>query len=130
MTVPAGSRLKEGDKVVASFCFASESGKPGQMSVSLCEPKVYDIIRDEVKWMKENVQPDMYFMCYDEMRFGGWDDACVATGKTPGQLLAESVAKVIRIIKEEDPGKPIATWNDMFDPYHNANAERGAGTTW
>jgi hypothetical protein len=123
VAIPEGSRLKEGDKVVASYHFASESGKPGQMNVCLAEPKVYDLIREQVQWMKDNVQPDMYFMGYDEMRFSGWDDSCVKTGKTPGQLLADSVSKVIRIIKEVDPGKPIGTWNDMFDPYHNASPD-------
>ena len=121
VTIPAGSALKEGQKVLASYCFAIESGKAGQMNVSLAEPEVYQYIEEEARWMKENVAPDMYFMGYDEVRAAGWDDAEVKTGKTPGQLLAESVAKTIAIIKKVDPGKPISVWNDMFDPNHNAS---------
>ena len=116
VTIPADSRLKEGDKVLASYHFAMRSGKPEQMCVCLAEPKVYELIKEQVKWMKDNVQPDMYFMGFHEMRFSGWDDSCTRTGKRPGQLLAEAVSKVIKIIKEVDPGVAIGTWNDMFDP--------------
>ena len=121
VTIPVGSRLKEGQKVLASYHFASESGKAGQMNVCMAEPKVFDLLEEVVRWMKDNVQPDVYFMGYDEMRHSGWDDSCVKSGKTPGQLLAESVSKFTAIIKKVDPGKPIAAWNDMFDPYHNAS---------
>ena len=121
VTVPAGSALKEGQRVLASYHFAIESGKPMQMNVCMAEPGVYKYLTEEVQWMKDNVDPDMYFMGYDEMRAGGYDDSCVKSGKTPGQLLAESVARMTAIIKKIDPGKPISTWSDMFDPTHNAN---------
>jgi hypothetical protein len=121
--LPAGSRLKEGQKVLAAYHFATESGKPSQMNVCMAEPKVFDLIEEQVTWMKENVQPDIYFMSYDEMRLAGWDDSCAKTGKTPGQLLADSVRKVTAIVKKVAPGKAIATWNDMFDPYHNASPD-------
>ena len=121
VTIPKGSRIEEGQKVLASYHFASESGKAGQMNVCMAEPKVLDLLEEVVRWMKDNVQPDVYFMGYDEMRHAGWDDSCTKSGKTPGQLLADSVRKFTEIIKKVDPGKPIATWNDMFDPYHNAS---------
>ena len=121
VTIPEGSKLKEGQKVLASYHFASEAGKAGQMNVCMAEPEVLKIIEGVVQWMKDNVQPDMYFMGYDEMRHSGWDDSCVKSGKTPGQLLADSVRQFTALIKKIDPGKPIATWNDMFDPYHNAS---------
>ncbi len=121
VTIPAGSRLVEGQKVLASYHFASESGKAGQMNVCMAEPKVYPLLEEVVTWMKNNVQPDMYFMAYDEMRHAGWDDSCTKSGKTPGQLLADSVRTFTQIIKKVDPGKPISTWSDMFDPYHNAS---------
>ena len=121
VTIPKDSRLKEGQKVLASYFFATEAGKPGQMNVCMSEPKVFELLEEVVRWMKDNVQPDIYFMGYDEMRHAGWDDPCVKSGKTPGQLLADSAIKFTAIIKKVDPGKPIATWNDMFDPYHNAS---------
>jgi hypothetical protein len=44
----------------------------------------------------------------------------VKTGKTPGQLLAENVKRCVGIVREQDAGKPIYVWSDMFDPFHNA----------
>jgi hypothetical protein len=121
VTIPAGSRLKDGQKVLASYHFATAAGKPNNFNMCMAEPKVYDIVEKQIQWMKENGKPDMYLMCHDEIRIGGWDDSCVKSGKTPGQLLADNVRKCTAIIKKVDPGKPILIWNDMVDPFHNAS---------
>ena len=123
VSLPAGSRLKEGQKVLASYCFATAAGKPNNFNMCMAEPKVYEIVEKQIKWMKENGNPDIYFMGHDEIRIGGWDDSCVKSGKTPGQLLADNVKKCTEIIKRIDPGKPIMAWNDMFDPHHNAKPD-------
>ena len=120
VTVPAGSALKDGQEALASYHFAAPAGKPGQLNMCMAEPKVYDIVKQQIEWVKANVSPDMYLMGHDEIRVGGWDDSCVASGKTPGQLLADNIRKCTQIIKQVDPGKPIVAWNDMFDPFHNA----------
>ena len=121
VTIPAGSRLKEGQKVLASYHFATSAGKPGQVNACMAEPKTYEIVEHQIKWMKENGNPDVYLLLHDEIREGGWDDSCVKTGKTPGQMLADCVKKSTQIVKKVDPGKPIMIWNDMFDPHHNAS---------
>jgi hypothetical protein len=121
VAIPAGSRLKEGHKVLASFNFATSSGKPGQVNMCMAEPKTYEIIEQEIKWMKKYGNPDIYMLAHDEIREGGWDDSCVKTGKTPGQLLADCVRKCTQIVKKVDPGKGIIVWNDMFDKFHNAS---------
>ena len=125
--IPAGSRLKEGDKVLASYNFASTCGKPNNINMCMSEPKTYDIIEKQVRWVKENVQPDIYMMAHDEIRMNGWDDTCAATGKTSGQILADNVRRCTAIIKKVVPGKPIVVWNDLFDPYHNAREKDDAG---
>jgi len=127
VAIPSGSRLKEGDKVLASYNFASTCGKPNNINICMSEPKTYKTIEKQVRWVKENVQPDIYMMGYDEIRMGGWDDTCAATGKTSGQILADSVQRCTTIIKQVAPGKPIVVWNDMFDPYHNAGAKEADG---
>ena len=109
--------------MLASYHFATPAGKPNNFNMCMAEPKVYDIVEKQIKWMKENGNPDIYLMAHDEIRIGGWDDSCVKSGKTPGQLLADNIRKCAEIIKKTDPGKPIATWNDMFDPYHNAKKD-------
>ncbi|MFB3894565.1 MAG: hypothetical protein ACE15C_21395 [Phycisphaerae bacterium] len=126
IAIPKGSRLAEGQKVLASYHWATTAGKPNQLSMCMAEPKVYEIVAGQIKWMKENVNPDVWLMSHDEMRIGGWDDSCVKSGKTPGQLLADNIRKCTEIIKKADPGKPIMAWNDMFDPFHNARKDAPA----
>jgi hypothetical protein len=83
--------------------------------------------------MREAVQPDFYMMAHDEIRHCGWDDSCAKRGLTCGQILADNVKKCVAIIQKAEPGKPILTWSDMFDPFHNARKEgwmylaKGAG---
>ena len=129
VTVPAGSKLKDGDKVKASYHFTVSCGKPAQMNVCFSEPKVYQLVEDEIKYMKENGKPDIYFMAHDEIRFHGWDDSCTKRKMTNGQMLADNVKKCTEIIEKVDPGKPIFVWSDCFDEHHNARktGEDGAG---
>lgn len=113
-------KLREGQKLLASYHFLASCGKPGQVTVCPAEQKIYDVIDRQVAWVKKNFDPDGYMMSYDEIRQQGFDDSCLHSGKTPGELLADSVRKVTAIIKKHAPGKSILVWNDMFDPFHNA----------
>ncbi len=123
VTIPSGSRLKEGQKVLAGYHFATLVGKSDQITCCLSEPKVYELIEAQIRWVKEVVRPDMYLMAHDEIRHGGWDDSCARRHMTCGQMLADNVRKCVQIIQRTDPGKPIGAWNDMFDPFHNARRE-------
>jgi hypothetical protein len=123
VTIPEGSRLAEGQRVLASYHFATLVGKSHQITCCLSEPKVYRLIEAQIRWVKEVVRPDMYLMAHDEIRHGGWDDSCARRPLTCGQMLADNARKCVEIIQRTDPGKPIAAWNDMFDPFHNARKQ-------
>ena len=118
-TLPPGSRINEGQTVLLSYYHTALIHRD-QVMCCMAEPKVNDILRWQVEHVHKHVQPDGYFLQHDEIRVQGWDQSCVKTGKTPGQLLAENVKKCIEIVREQDPGKPIYVWSDMFDPFHNA----------
>jgi len=119
MTVPAGSRLRDGQRVRVSYCHAVLVHH-GQVMCCLAEPKIYEILAWQISRVRKHLAPDGYFMQHDEIRVQGWDDSCRRSGKTPGQLLAENVRRCAAIIRKADPGKPIYVWSDMFDPNHNA----------
>ncbi len=57
---------------------------------------------------------------YNEIRVAGSDERCRATGKNPGQLLREHLQQTLAMIRRVTPGREIALWGDMIDPYHNA----------
>lgn len=123
VAIPAGSRLQEGQKVLVSYNFATTSGKDFQIMCCMSEPALYDVLEKDAVWIRDNLQPDAYMMAHDEIRHHGWDDTCVATGKTNGQILADNVKRCTEIIERVDPGKPILVWSDMFDAHHNAGAK-------
>jgi hypothetical protein len=92
----------------------------GQVMCCMAEPKVYKLLKWQAAQVHRNLQPDGYFLSHDEIRVQGWDASCRRTGKTPGEILATNVAQCVKIVRGEDPGKPIYAWSDMFDPQHNA----------
>ena len=121
MTVPRGSRLRDGDRVRLS-CYHTALIHRGQVACDLSEPKVYDILRWQAEQVRKHLRPDGYFMQHDEIRVQGWEPAFEKGGLTPGAVLAENVRRCVAILREADPGKPIYVWSDMFDPHHNARA--------
>lgn len=126
--IPSESKLKDGDKVLVSYNFASTCGKPNNINMCMSEPKTYDVVEKQIRWVKENAQPDIYLLSHDEIRMNGWDDTCAKTGKNSGQILADNIRKCVEIVKKVDPGKPVMVWNDMFDPFHNAKDKEADGS--
>jgi hypothetical protein len=118
-----GSRLRDGQRVAASYHFATLVGKSHQINCCLSEPKIYDLLAKQVAWVKETAQPDFYMMAHDEIRHCGWDDSCARRHLSCGQILADNVRRCAEIIRQTDPSRPILAWNDMFDPFHNAHRE-------
>ena len=120
VSIPSGSRLKEGQRVLASYHFATTVGKATQINACLSEPAVYEHIEQIARFVSANIKPDVFMMGCDEIRHCGWDDSCAKRNLTCGQILADSVRKCCEIIRKAAPDKPIVTWNDMFDPFHLA----------
>jgi hypothetical protein len=88
----------------------------GQVSGCCQDPKFRELLADQARRMKQAWGVPGYMMSYDEFRTFGWDEPCRTSGKTPGQMLADSVRDCTNLVKPEQ----AYTWNDMFDPYHNA----------
>lgn len=119
ITLPAGSRIRNGDKVLLSY-YHTAIVHQEQVMCCMAEPKVYEILRWQIQQVHRHLAPDGYFLQHDEIRVQGWDEGCRRSGKTPGELLADNVRRCAALARAEDPGKPVYVWSDMFDPYHNA----------
>jgi hypothetical protein len=119
VTIPEKSRIRDGQKVLLSY-YHTAIIYSGQVMCCMAEPKLYEILQWQVAQVHKNLQPDAYFLSHDEIRVQGWDASCRSSGKTPAELLADNVGRCIRIVRREDPEKPIYAWSDMFDPAHNA----------
>ena len=119
VTLPSGSRIRNGQTVLLDY-FHTAIIYEDQVMCCMAEPKLYELLRWQIRQVHKHLQPDGYFLQHDEIRVQGWDESCRRSGKTPGKLLAENVAKCVELVRAEDAGKPICVWSDMFDPTHNA----------
>ena len=114
-----GSRIAEGDKLHVSW-YHPILTHGEQVMCRLSDPKVYDILRDQMRRVNEMFKPKTVFMSHDEIRVANWCQTCQAQKKTPGELLAENVRRCVRIVQDVNPKAEIVVWSDMFDPNHNA----------
>jgi hypothetical protein len=120
ITLTPNSRIKEGQKLRVSF-YHPLFVYAMQTPCCLTDPKVYEVLRDQMQRMEKLFHPSAVLMGYDELRIANWCETCLAQKKTPGQLLADSARKSTQIVRQVSPQARIYTWNDMFDPFHNAH---------
>ncbi|MCX5752421.1 MAG: hypothetical protein NTW97_02110 [Candidatus Krumholzibacteria bacterium] len=94
--VPAGSRIREGERVSLS-CYHPAIIYGGRVSCTLVNDKIFDLCRRQIEWTNETK---------------GF--------RSSGELLAFNIRRCREIAKRTGRGKPLYVWSDMFDPYHNA----------
>lgn len=119
--LPKGTHLTPGQKVTVDFY--SVVPVPGARGVSMCmsEPVVYKWIAQNARAIKKVLPADGQIMIgYDEIRQMNSCAKCRAKNMTAGELLAWSMGQTLDVYRPIMPETPMYTWNDMFDPYHNA----------
>jgi hypothetical protein len=120
--VPAGSRIKEGERVSLS-CYHPAIFYRGQVSCALADEKVFDLCRRQIEWTNEALAPDGYFLSHDEIRCAGWEPSDTKRFRSSGELLAFNIRRCLEIAQSAGGGKPLYVWSDMFDPHHNARGD-------
>ncbi len=115
----ATSTIKEGQKLLVSY-YHAVTIYDGQVPCSLTEPKVFEIIEDQVRRVQKLFEPQTYFLSHDEIRVANWSEPERASGKTAGQQLADNVRRCAEIVRRINPQAKLCIWSDMFDPHHNA----------
>jgi hypothetical protein len=113
------SRIRDGDRLRVSW-YHPIITHGFQVGCSLTDEKVFTILRNQVRRVNDLLRPKTFFLSHDEMRVAGWDQAEVASGRTPGQMLAANVRRCAALVREVAPGARLVVWSDMFDPHHNA----------
>lgn len=119
--IPAGSRIHDGEKLSVDFNAAVVLAD-GKVSICLSDPATDAILLDSAKRLEDLFHPAGFFLGHDEIRSGGTCDGCVATHKTPGQILARNLSKCVGFAEKVHRGEETFVWSDMFDPSHNAVA--------
>jgi hypothetical protein len=119
LSLPAGSRIKPGEKLRASFYHAVTIHN-NQVPCSLAEPDVFAVLRDQVERVEKLLRPKTYMLSHDEIRVANWTEDELRPGRSAGQLLAENVRRCVSLVRKINPDARLCFWSDMFDPHHNA----------
>ena len=114
-----GSRIRDGQKLKVSY-YHTVLVHDGQVCCSLSDPKVFEILADQVRRIDELFAPQTWMLSRDEIRVANWSADDERSGKSAGQLLASNVKRSIEIIRKHRPDAKVCVWSDMFDPHHNA----------
>lgn len=109
------TKLPEGTRLRVSWYYPPIV-YDGEVAACISETKTNQILTEQARWMRELWSADGYMMSFDEFRCSNWDESCAARKQTPGQMLAESARFCTKLVQPQE----AYTWNDMFDPFHNA----------
>ena len=117
-----GSRIKEGDTVLASYYHVGLSRNSA--SICLNNPATLKYITRAVEWLQKTIQPDGFLIGIDEHRAYGYDPECEKSGMNAAQALNKIARYCHKEIKRIAPKADIYMWNDMFDPFSNCKKGR------
>lgn len=120
LRLTANSRLRDGQRLRLSF-YHNLILHEGQVPCCLSEPKVYDLLRDQIVRANQRLHPRGFFLSHDEVRIANWCQTCRKRNLTPGQILADNLRRCVAMVRQVSPNARVFVWSDMFDPYHNAH---------
>lgn len=121
VTLPAGSRLRPGERVSIDFYAVFPIAGPVQVAMCLTEPGVLDWQRHNAEAVRDVLpRGGGILMQYDEIRQMNSCASCRGKHLTAAGLLDWSVAQSIEVYKSVFPDASLYIWSDMFDPAHNA----------
>jgi len=86
----------------------------------MSEPAVYRIWQRQIPLLKKYLAPKKYFLSMDEVRIGGFCEACRRRHLPMARILGSCLTRQYEMIRAANPNAQIYTWSDMFDPNHNA----------
>ena len=114
-----GSRITDGTDLLANY-FHAVTIYDNQVPCSLTEPRVFEIVEDQVKRVEKLFRPKTYFLSHDEIRVANWSQPEREAHQTAGQVLAANMRHCVDIVRKVNPKARLCVWSDMFDPHHNA----------
>ena len=119
LTIPSGSRVADGTKLKVSY-FHTATIYEGQVPAALNHPDVFKIIDKQVRGVEKLLSPKSYMLSHDEIRIGNWGSSVRGETRSAGQALADNMRQTVKLVRGINPKARLCTWNDMFDPHHNA----------
>ena len=124
LTALPGGRIKNGEKLIVDYYqgLAFKHGG-GQIGICMSEPEVYEIWEEAARRVAAAISPKKYLLSMDEIRHGGWCEACEKRGLSAGELVGSCITRQTEMIRRVSPGAEVIVWSDMLDPNHNAKKD-------
>ena len=122
ITLLPGSQIHAGDRLRVDY-FHGTTIYREQVPIDMSESAVYEIWQRQIPLIERYLAPKRYFLSMDEVRIGGFCDACKKRHQTMAQILGDSVTRQYAMIHAANPQAQVYVWSDMFDPNHNAVAK-------
>jgi len=117
----AGSHIHAGDRLRVDYYHGTTIYRD-QTALDMSEPAVYEIWQRQIPLIEKYLAPKKYFLSMDEVRVGGFCEACQRRHLPMAQILGDCVARQHAMIRAANPEAEVYVWSDMFDPNHNAQA--------
>ena len=130
-------KFKEGDTLEVSYYHAAiPTSIPYVVCCSLVHSDVDALIAMQIRELNrimDDRKPTRWIVNHDEIRAAGHEpkpDDVDEKDWTPGNLLAWHLERSIDIAKRESPGSHLILISDMYDPFHNAPAQKNDGQSF
>ena len=119
LALPAGSRIRPGERLQVS-CYRRHRMKGNsQVNVCMSAPRLYELVDESAKCLAEIVRPKKWFLPQDEIRAGGSCALCADPRRSMADLFANCVGRMHATIRRYTPGAKIYMWGDQIDPNMN-----------
>ena len=113
------SHIHKGDRLRVDY-FHGTTIYRDQVPIDMSEPAVYRIWQRQIPLLEKYLAPKKYFLSMDEVRIGGFCEACRRRHLPMARILGSCLTRQYEMIRAANPNAQIYTWSDMFDPNHNA----------
>jgi len=114
-----GGRIHAGDHLRVDY-FHGTTIYREQVPIDMSEPAVYEIWQRQIPLLEKYLAPKKFFLSMDEVRIGGFCEACKRRHLSMAQILGDCVTRQEQMIRAANPQAQVYVWSDMFDPNHNA----------
>ena len=122
-SVPAGSALADGTRVLVDAYVPSRNGGKQQRSTCMSDPLVFAAMRESAAGIQEACAPRKWFLSTDEVRNFNTCPSCQARQTDAGQLLGGFITEAMKVIRAQNPRAEVYGWADMFLPMQNGKGQ-------
>ncbi len=118
ITLLPGGKIKEGDRVLATFTYAP----PDSITCCPSEPIYQALLKTSLQTVIRELKPNYLHIGHDEPRVLNRDLRCTNRHLSNAELFVDDIKRMRDYALEADPNIRLMMWDDVISPHHNAPA--------